>query len=384
LHNRLIFITLKDYYHIIFLMKNTSPECKDTTLFSVLQGHFRGELNTARVKLICLFITALCKIKTINYDRLAAGFDINVKKKSSYRRIQRFMKEFDFPMKVVSSLIFNLLPAKENLVLVLDRTNWKFGSKNINILMLGVSYKNVAFPLMFKMLNKQGNSDMQERIDLISLYIEWFGKDTIDCLLADREFVGDKWMKFLNDNNIRYYIRIRNNFKVYSYQKQAVIKAFWLFNNLAVGKFQHNSKIVELHGQKCYLSGMKTIDREGKQEFLIIVSFNKPDQAMTYYKQRWQIETLFKGLKSSGFNIEDTHVTEIERLEKLFSLTMIAFVWCYKIGDFVDQNVEKIKIKKHGRRAVSVFKHGLDYLSRYLLTGFNTIEFSVFKFLSCT
>jgi hypothetical protein len=115
-------------------MKNTSLGHKDTSLISVLQGHFKGELNLARVKLICLFITALCKTKTINYDRIASAFDTRADKNSSYRRIQRFMKDFDFPMKVVSILIFNILPFKENLVLVLDRTNWKFGEHNINIL----------------------------------------------------------------------------------------------------------------------------------------------------------------------------------------------------------------------------------------------------------
>lgn len=62
-------------------MENTSLESKDTALISVLQSHFKGELNLARVKLICLFITALCKIKTINYDRLASGFDSKVEKK---------------------------------------------------------------------------------------------------------------------------------------------------------------------------------------------------------------------------------------------------------------------------------------------------------------
>ncbi len=150
-------------------------------------------------------------------------------------------------MKIVSILIFNILPYKDDLVLVLDRTNWKFGSKDINILMLVVSYKNVAFPLMFKMLDKRGNSDTQERIDLIKHYIEWFGKQSINCLLADREFVGSTWLEFLNNENIRYYIRIRNNFKIYSYQKQAEIKAYWLFNNLKVGEFYHYPKIVELH-----------------------------------------------------------------------------------------------------------------------------------------
>jgi IS4 transposase len=38
---------------------------------------------------------------------------------------------------------------------------------------------------------------------------------------------------------------------------------------------------------------------------------------MLYYKQRGQIEILFRGLKSSGFNIEDTAVTDLKRLEKV-------------------------------------------------------------------
>lgn len=384
MHKRLIFITLEDYFPLIFKMKNISLEHKDTTLISVLQDYFRGDLNIARVKLICLFITALCKVKTINYDRLASGFDSKASKNSSYRRIQRFMADFDLPMKIVSILIFKLLPEKTNLTLVMDRTNWKFGTKNINVLMLGVSYKNIAFPLMFKMLDKRGNSNTKERIDLITKYLDWFGIDTINCLLADREFVGEKWLEFLNENQIRYHIRIRNNFKIFSYQKQKEIPAFWLFNNLKMNEFFHHRKIVRLHGQDCYLSGSKTIDRNRKPEFLIIVSFNKPEKAMESYKKRWQVETLFRALKSGGFNLEDTHVTDLERLERLLLLTMIAFVWCYRIGDFIDQNIEKIKIKKHGRRSVSVFKYGLDYLSKFLLNGFNMLNIKIFQFLSCT
>jgi hypothetical protein len=266
-------------------MENTSLVRKNTALITVLQGHFKGDVNLARVNLICLFITALCKVKTINYDRLASGFDAKVNKNSSYRRIQRFMAEFDFSMEIVSKLVFSLLPEKTDLSLVLDRTNWKFGVKNINILMLGVRYKNVAFPLMFKMLGKSGNSHTKERIELIRKYINMFGRDTINCLLADREFIGEKWLEFLNDNRIGYHIRIRNNFMVYSYQKQKEIPAFWLFNNLKTNEFRHYSKIVKLHEQDCYLFGSKTINREGKIEFLIIVSFNKPEQAMIYYKK---------------------------------------------------------------------------------------------------
>ena len=43
------------------------------------------------------------------------------------------------------------------------------------------------------------------------------------------------------------------------------------------------------------------------------------------------VVTLFRELKSSGFNIKDTHVPDLKRLEKLYSLTIITFVWCYKL-----------------------------------------------------
>ena len=272
-------------------MKNTSLQCKDSALITVLQGHFKGELNLARVKLICLFITALCKVKTINYDKLAASFDTKAEKSSSYRRIQRFMADFDFTQEIVTKLIFKLLPKKEKYILVLDRTNWQFGSHNINILMLGVSYKNVAFPLMFSLLDKKGNSNTDERISLMKRYIKWFGKESINCLLADREFVGEKWLEFLNENWIGYHIRVRNNFKIFSHQKQKEIYACELFNHLKINELYHYPKIVRLHGQLCYLSGTKTIDRNAKVELLIIVSFNKPELALEYYKERWQLRS---------------------------------------------------------------------------------------------
>jgi hypothetical protein len=365
------------------LKKNISPDSEDTQLLALFKTHFKDFLNLARIRLICSLISSLCKVRSVNYSKLSLGFGGKTETLSNYRRIQRFMCEAKLSQQWVAKLIFNLLPNKDALVLVMDRTNWKFGQANINILMLGVSYKNVAFPLMFRMLDKRGNSSTKERIALVQDFINWFGKDCIDCLLADREFIGAQWLGFLNSNSIRYHIRIRNNFKIYSPKRQKEVAAWHFFNNMKIGGFRHYDKIVMMHGQLCYISGMKTI-KDGKTDFCIIVSFNKPDQALGHYSKRWQIETLFRGLKSSGFNLEDTHVKAQDRLEKLILIVMIAFVWCYKIGDFLDTQVRPIKIKKHGNRAVSIFKYGLDFLSRVLLSGFNKLEINIFQFLSCT
>ena len=68
--------------------------------------------------------------------------------------------------------------------------------------MLGIVYKGVAFPLLFSMLYKRGNSSSQERIELVNRFIRLFGKDVIASIVADREFVGDRWLEFLNNNEI--------------------------------------------------------------------------------------------------------------------------------------------------------------------------------------
>ena len=127
----------------------------------------------------------------------------------------------------------------------------------------------------------------------------------------------------------------------------------------------------------------KSKTRRGVPEFQIIVSFNKPDEAQSLYKERWQIETAFKALKSSGFNIEDTHLTEMERISKLFALVLVAFVWAYKAGIYLNE-IYPIKIKTHGRKAKSLFKYGLTFLANVLF-GSDLEKFrECCKFLSCT
>lgn len=364
-------------------MKKTNACVKSSELNLALSSHFKGKINLARIKLISHFIIALCKVQTVTFEKLANAFESSADCKSSLRRIQRFIADYTLDSNMIARLIFSLLPNDEQLILSIDRTNWKFGQANINIFMLGVVYKGVAFPLLFTMLDKRGNSNSQERIDLVNRFIKLFGKEVIKSIVADREFVGDRWLEFLSRNQIKYYIRIRNNFKVELPHNNKTIKAWHLFNAYKVNEFVYYPKIVRINGQLCYLSGCKLQPKNSKQDFLIIVSFSTPDKAMEQYKERWQIEMCFKAMKSSGFDIENTHLQDIKRIEKLVLLVMIAFVWCYKVGIYLHQ-LNPIKIKKHGRMAKSIFKYGLDYIASVLLNPVNQNNIKLTKFLSCT
>jgi hypothetical protein len=95
-------------------------------------------MNLACIKFFGLFISALCNIKTVFFERLAGSFNSDARIDSSLRRIQRFRSEYVLDTDFVSRFVFALLPYKPSYRLVLDWTNWKYGSKDINVLMLAV------------------------------------------------------------------------------------------------------------------------------------------------------------------------------------------------------------------------------------------------------
>ncbi|WP_051536243.1 transposase [Marinilabilia salmonicolor] len=159
-----------------------------------------------------------------------------------------------------------------------------------------------------------------------------------------------------------------------------------MFNHLRTGQYYHIEGLVYLGKNLVYLSGIKTFNpATGKVEFVIIASLNKQDQALIDYKERWQIETMFKAMKSSGFNLEDTHLNNLDRLTTLIAVVAIAFVWAYLAGIDKHENISPIKVKKHGRRAYSFFKYGLIRIAHAIMNTLNVKEFNdCVKVLSCT
>jgi Transposase DDE domain len=135
-----------------------------------------------------------------------------------------------------------------------------------------------------------------------------------------------------------------------------------LFWDLKVGEKRGLSELRKIWNQCVYLSGLRLTDGE----LLIIATDQWLIDPIGHYGKRWEIETLFGCLKSRGFNFEDTHMVDAERIKKLLVLLTVAFCWAHKTGEWRYEQ-KPIAVKKHGRKAQSLFKHGLDYLRDALL-----------------
>jgi hypothetical protein len=325
-----------------------------------LNGCFQW--NKARITCFVEMLLALIIVRTVNLNKIACAVSSDAEQASRYRRLQRFFSEFTIDFDMIAGFIFQLFfVSGGKWYLTIDRTNWQWGKSDINILTLAIAFKGIAIPIYWELLDKKGNSDTLERIALIQKFINRFGKDCIAGILADREFIGDDWFAWLLKENISFYIRIKKNFLTTDSRGKSV-RVEALFRGLTPTEERVLYGKRKILGHDLYVAGLKLLDGN----LLIVVTNEMPGDAIKKYSLRWEIETLFSCLKSRGFYFEDTHITDHERIKKLFVLLAIAFCWSHKTGEWRHE-YHPIKIKKHGRLAVSLFRYGLDYIADVIL-----------------
>lgn len=63
--------------------------------------------------------------------------------------------------------------------------------------MLGVVHNGVAYLLLWTMLDKKGNSNSDERMDLLDRFRQIFPDAEIAYLSGDCEYVGKQWLTYL-------------------------------------------------------------------------------------------------------------------------------------------------------------------------------------------
>ncbi len=297
--------------------------------------------------------------------RLAACVSSAAQTNSVRRRFYRFFQHVKLDGTMAARVVVDLLGlAGKPWMLAIDRTNWDFGKTPINILMISVMWKGMGIPLIWTLLPSAGNSNTQTRICLLDRLHAAFPDLKIASLLGDREFIGDKWMAYLKSREIPFILRLREN--------QHAARggyAAWMVKDIA----RHLPR-----GGKMIVKGWCRLgDNAGPQspavrlvilrlptgELLALACSGNPRRALARYRCRWTIESMFANLKTSGFNMEDTHITDHDKLSTLLAVLAIALALCVKTG-VTAARLKPVPLKKHGRPAWSLCALGLSSLRK--------------------
>lgn len=334
------------------------------TLSASLKEH--TELSETRQETLSWLIILIIRLGTVCLWRLAAHVDSPALTASTERRLRRFFQHVRFNEALVARLVVHLSGiANKPWELALDRTNWKFGRCHINILMLGIVHDGVCVPLLWSMLPKAGNSSAAERIDLMERLYRIFPDREILRITGDREFISDVWVRWLQDNGIPFVLRLKDNMYIWNDDHVPVP-----LSRLAHGLKKEERLILK---GRWYLGKKHDPDSTAARivilrlktgELLILFTSGRPQAALAQYRKRWRIETLFSCLKSRGLGLEDTHMTNPEKLSTLLAVLAIAFCLAFKAGLWAVRR-EPSPTKKHGFPARAIFAIGLNVLRKF-------------------
>jgi transposase len=332
-----------------------------------LNAHFKW--NKARMSCFANMLLALIAVRTVNLKDIANAYQID----SRYKRLNRFFGSFKIDYTQVARWIFKLFFDKGNKIyLIIDRTNWFWGKKKINVFMLAIAYEGLAIPLFWTLLNKAGNSNSKEQSQLINKFVKEFGTLQIAGILADREFANGAFFKWLNKRKLPFYIRIKED-SIARIGKKKLFKAKKLFNNLDLRTSSTYDMSVFIFDQRVFLAG----SRSERGELMIVATNQYPKNAIAIYLRRWEVENLFQSLKSRGFNFESTRMTERERIEKLITVMAIGFCWCHKVGEW-RAKLKPIRLIKFYKKRISpkntYFRYGLELLRDLVLHPYGQLN----------
>ncbi len=243
-------------------------------------------------------------------------------------------------------------------------------------MMIAVADKGIAIPLAFVLLAKQGNSNTLERTDLLEQVLKVIKPQQIKVLLADREFIGQDWFQFLIDKKVPFAIRVKKNGLLAGW-----IRLSFFFFELEPSQRKALKHRFVIYGCELAVAATHSVDSDR----VIIVTNRKAIWALDQYVLRWEIESLFKALKSSGFKLEDSHLKDLERFCILIAIVSLSFLWTLKVGHWLHKR-KPIRLKTHGRREKSFFRLGLDFIRRAITNlAFDSRPLNrAFKRLSCT
>ena len=333
-----------------------------TALSRTLRGHVG--LGKSRLETLCMLVVGMVGARTVNLGHIATEAGRGVLVASTYRRLQRFFQHVELDPDWAVPIVAKLIGSAGAWTLALDRTNWKIGTRDVNYLVLAVVTRRFRVPLLWTLLDSAGNSSTATRIALMTRYLAHFPASSVRLLLADREFVGTEWLKFLNDNSIKFSIRLREDLRVTTedgcdltlFARLRLAGRTRVFQARLGAREDANANDAPL---------LNFAARRLKDEWLIVVSNTPARQALAAYRKRWAIECMFGDAKTRGLNLEDTRLTNPRKLALLMALVALAIVWAGRTAAIL-LGQGSPKRKSHGYFAQSWFRIGFDRIRNLL------------------
>lgn len=328
------------------------------TLLTILRPVLSEGINLSIKKCIVSLLQSMIVTWSVNILKLSSEFVSGANVPSVVRRLERVLSRRLIRQHEAARSIIASLPDSGRFILSMDGTSWKLGKFKYYVLAVGICFDGVSLPICFMFLPGADITSFVDEIEIMESVVSIVGRQRIGCLLADREFGNTRFIKWLQLNHIRYCLRLRENLYV---RKENCKKGRKLSDTLSSLKVGESIVLRDVYlvrnNTRVRIFATRRIGRDGEESLIILASPLECDYTEVLYRKRWTLETTFRGLKSAGFNMEDTHLG-VERFRNMLTFLMIAFAAVFIEGLLKIHSLPIPLIKNRNVKRISIFRYG--------------------------
>ena len=327
-----------------------------------VQGHALKRINS-----LTGLVSGMITKKSSHLSKVGTGLDNDTHSNSQEKHAKRFLENKYTDYKVhylpylacfIASISQNkqYLSNVKNLTLVIDGS--QMGSKHV-ALMISIVVGKRAIPVFWVIKKgKKGHFPTEMHLDVIRKTIaalrSFVSSDTTFRLLGDGEFDSVELQRCCRQElHIDYVFRTAcdslmyengDEFRPKNIKLEANVKHFFIPSiDFSKEKFE------DVHF--LYWFDQKTYD----EPLFLISTYDNSLDIIEAYKKRFAIETMFKDLKTRGFNLHKNRLDKIVDLSNLIMVAALAFCFMMNFGIANIRNPLKIKIQRNDKNTNSVF-----------------------------
>ena len=323
------------------------------------KGNVARMLTTLAAMICGIVMGKSCQLPTIARKAPdGARADSRVKRYSRWIQNERIDYE-SYYLPFVSELLFNLAQIRE-LAFIIDGS--EVGHECIT-LMISLIYGKRALPITWLVVKGcKGHLSEQLHLELLSQLQAVLPPNCQAIFLGDGEFDGPELQMALQSMGLRYVCRTAKNTQLYEDDLP------FSFSDLVLQPGDMICVPNVWFTQEGY-GPVSVIARWGlgyADPIYLVTNFELADEAIYWYKKRFQIETFFSDEKSRGFDLDKSHLSDPERLAILMIAACLAYLWIIYLGLVaVRKNWIKV-IHRTDRCDWSLFRLGLALLDHFL------------------
>jgi hypothetical protein len=348
------------------------PSLSIPQLYRSLQGYLLPTLPDAcdsRLTNLIYLMLGLFQARSVHLNWIARKIPVRAQKLSLVRRLERFLKNPAVQVRVwYQPFIQPVLQSAANvgtIHLIIDATKVAFGYR---LLMVSLAYQRRSLPVAWTwLLGSRGHSSTATQVKLLADVARLLPPACRVTLVGDCEFSTSLLIENLRFWGWDYALRQAGDHLVMLHNtgQWQRIDSLPLRQNQLVWFGQ-----VLLTQASPYPTHLALYWRAGEPKpWYLATNLRDARAAVRLYHRRMWIEEMFGDLKKHGFDLEASHLRHFLRLSRLTLAVCLLYLWLIALAEPVRDHRRRALVDRAGRRDLSLFRLGWDFLERCLALG---------------